>query len=214
MVTPAAVFLYFVTVSRSPATGTSIVVGGSTTTRSCGWSANLTRTAAVSKTGGFWENATAPTRPTASTSDSSFSRQLLTIQLTGGSLMAWGGSWLGPAHAPTQQVKPAIAGGAGGLETARQAPAQTIGIEIAGDAAVLDDRDPTGFLGDDQDHRVRGQRESDGRPVTRAQAIADGGLVSQWQQATRCQDGVASHDDGAVVQRRVRKEQALQELGR
>src|SRR5215813_5358451 len=55
MVTPAGVFLYFVTASRSPATGTSIGVGGSSTTRSGGTLANSTRTAAVSNTGGFWE---------------------------------------------------------------------------------------------------------------------------------------------------------------
>src|SRR5215831_20780352 len=86
--TPAAVALYFVTASRSPATGTSIEVGGFMRTSSGGGFRYWTCTDAVSNTGGFPAKATAPTRPSESSSESSLSRQLVVIQFRGKPLMA------------------------------------------------------------------------------------------------------------------------------
>ena len=81
-------------------------------------------------------------------------------------------------------------------------------IEVADDAAALDEADLAGLLADDDDDRVRLLGDAERGPVARSEPPRICPCLRQRQCHARSYDAVIAHDHGAVVQRRVRREES------
>src|SRR2546426_2566182 len=85
-------------------------------------------------------------------------------------------------------------------------------VQVPLELPFVGDRDRAGLLGDHEDARVGLLRQSQRGAVPRAENRREAGGLAQGKDAAGRGDLVASDHDGAVVERRVGREDRLQEL--
>src|SRR6266446_5158184 len=111
---------------------------------------------------------------------------------------------------------PGLLGGARrGAEREELGEALTKGLDVVLGLHVsrYGEGDSPGLLRDDEHDRVRFLGQAEGRAVTRAHVPRELRVAREGQEAARRGHASAADEDGAVVQRRVRQEEALEEVG-
>ena len=100
-----------------------------------------------------------------------------------------------------------------GRSSERQRPRQLRLVEVAPDPGPLDEADLAGLLGDDDHDRVGLLGDPERGPVAGPVALRLDRRLGQRQEGAGGEDRLATDDDRAVVERRPRREQRLEQLG-
>src|SRR5215467_14282837 len=114
-------------------------------------------------------------------------------------------------------LPPGLLGGHGrGLEREELGETVTEGVMVlwALEAPLHGEGDPARLLRHHEDDGVRLLAEPEGRAMPRPHGAPELRVARQRQEAARCGHAPGADEDGPVVQRRVREEEALQEIGR